>query len=101
MPYQINEQETTISFYRTDKRATVYTCEPQRLKKFISLCETCPEFYSIVKLEGAVSSNGNNEILAGIFSVDKTRIKFAGKKRKGNVASLKNKESEMNTNDNN
>jgi len=78
MPVMLEEQETTIAYYRNDKSATVYTSDSMTMTKLDKLCAKSPEYYELVKVDTC-----KGEVVGKTYKVvDRTLITFRSAKVK-------------------
>lgn len=78
MSVMIEEQETTIAYYRNDKSATVYTSDSMTMTKLDKLCAKSPEYYELVKVD-----TYKGEVVGKTYKVvDRKLISFRSVKRK-------------------
>lgn len=71
-----NEQETTISFGRTDDLADIWTNDKTMMTKLDKLCETSPDFYKCID----VGRTREKEIMCKRYKVDKSMLSFRTRK---------------------
>lgn len=71
-----NEQETTISFGRTDALADIWTNDRLMMNKLDKLCETSPDFYKCID----VGRTREKEIMCKRYKIVKSMLSFRTKK---------------------
>ena len=78
----LDEQETTISFGRTDELADVWTNDRTMITKLDKLCESAPEYYKCIEVGKAMNDGG---IMNKRYKIDKSMLSFRSKKSKPNL----------------
>lgn len=73
------EQETTISFSRTDDGAEIWTSDRTVMTKLDKLCAESPEFWKCKKVENFLDGSLANKVYT---VTDKSLISFRSKKIK-------------------
>ena len=78
----LDEQETTISFGRTDDLADVWTNDRTIITKLDKLCESSPDYYHCIEVGRATIGGG---IMNKRYKIDKSMLSFRSKKAKPNL----------------
>lgn len=78
----LDEQETTISFGRTDDLADVWTNDRTIITKLDKLCESAPDYYHCIEV-GRATIGGR--IMNKRYKIDKSMLSFRSKKAKPNL----------------
>ena len=73
------EQETTISFSRTDSGAEIWTSDRTTMTKLDRLCSESPEYWKCKKVENFLDGSLANKVYT---VTDKSLISFRSKKVK-------------------
>lgn len=74
----LDEQETTISFSRTENKVDIWTNDRTMITKLDALCESCPTMY----ISTRTGKNNDGETMDKSYKImDKSMISFRTKKR--------------------
>ena len=69
----LEEQETTISFSRVDKRIDIWTNDRTMITKLDNLCKSCPSMY----VSRSVGKNAQGEVMdKQYYLLDKSLLSF-------------------------
>lgn len=78
----LDEQETTISFSRTENKVDIWTNDRTMITKLDALCESCPTMY----ISTRTGKNEDGETMDRSYKImDKSMISFRTKKRTFNL----------------
>lgn len=78
MSVAIEEQETTISYSRTDNEVNVWTSDRTVMTKLDKYCKTSPEFYQCIDIG---IERGTKNIITKTYKIkDKKLVSFRAKK---------------------
>ena len=78
----LDEQETTISFSRSENKVDIWTNDRTMITKLDALCESCPTMY----ISTRTGKNEDGETMDRSYKImDKSMISFRTKKRTFNL----------------
>lgn len=76
----LDEQETTITFRRTDKDADIWTNDRTMITKLDKLCEKSPDNYKCIDINRYIMDDGDVIVDKKYCISDKTLISFRSAK---------------------